>query len=84
MWPAVLCARNPVQAWRIAVLTLIVMVVGCSRSKTPTTLPISIAPAAKSREAAQRDVSEAQAKVDELGSQVTKTEAELKKLRAKA
>jgi len=84
MGRSVECARNPALAWRIAVLTLIVVVVGCAPKKTSTPPPKSNVAAAKSREAAQRDVTEAQTKVDQLGAQVTKTELELERLRAKA
>ena len=84
MWRSVECARNPAQACHIAVLTLIVMVVGCSRSKSPLAPPKSNVAAAKTREVLQREVSEAQTKVDQLGAQVTKTELDLASLRAKA
>ncbi len=75
-------ARNPEQAWRIALLTVIVIVVGCSRSKSPDALPEPNAAAARNRDAVQRDVDKLQSKVDRLAAEVTKHETELKSFQA--
>jgi chromosome segregation ATPase len=66
------------------VLTLIVLVVGCTKSKPPATPPQPNPAAAASRDAAQQDVNAAQAKVDDLGTALTKSELELEKLKAQA
>ncbi|HEY2840913.1 MAG TPA: hypothetical protein VGJ26_17280 [Pirellulales bacterium] len=81
MLSRVVYAENPAQAWRIAVLTFIVLVVGCSRSKTPSAPPAPNAAAAAARDAAQRDVNESQVKIDELGATLTKLEVEFATLK---
>lgn len=76
----ILSVRDPAQAWRIAVLTFIVLVVGCNRSHNP---PQPSAPAKAERDTAQQDVKAAQGELDELGAALSKSEVVLGQLKSK-
>jgi|GEM_PF-6076655 len=75
--------RDTAQAWHIAVLTAIVLMVGCSKPKSDLNLPQPNSAAAPQRDAAHREVDQLQLNVDEFAAQLSRNEMQLAGVKAK-